>query len=102
VTPSGSANVADFRTETRWPQYSPAVLDVGVLSGLSFKLYTADRSAGALDLFGFAAITRDAEAESVDSVLAAQAGEAIIATCKKQLHAALADPRPHRQQRGSS
>lgn len=36
----------DFRTEPRWPQYSPAVVDLGVLSGLSFKLYTADRTAG--------------------------------------------------------
>ena len=40
----------DFRTESRWPQYSPAVVEIGVLSGLSFKLYTADRTAGALNL----------------------------------------------------
>ena len=38
----------DFRTEERWPQYSPAVVELGVLSGLSFKLYTANQTAGAL------------------------------------------------------
>ena len=27
----------DFRTEARWPRYSPAVVEAGVLSGLSFK-----------------------------------------------------------------
>ena len=80
----------DFRTETRWPQYSPAVVEIGVLSGLSFKLYTADRSAGALNLFGFQPTTWDAEAESVGSVLAAHAAAAIIATLQEQqLHAAL-------------
>ena len=34
----------DFRTEDRWPQYSPAVVKLGVLSGLSVKLYTAEHS----------------------------------------------------------
>lgn len=80
----------DFRTETRWPVYSPAVVEIGVLSGLSFKLYTADRSAGALNLFGFQPTKWDAEAESVGSVLAAHAAAAIIATQQhQQLHAAL-------------
>jgi GAF domain-containing protein len=80
----------DFRTEQRWPQYSPAVAEIGVLSGLSFKLYTADRSAGALNLFGFAPTTWDAEAESIGSVLAAHAAAAVIASQQEeQLQAAL-------------
>lgn len=37
----------DLRTESRWPRYAPAAVALGVLSGLSFKLYTADRTAGA-------------------------------------------------------
>ena len=36
----------DFRTEQRWPQYSAAVVEIGVLSGLSFKLYTATAPPG--------------------------------------------------------
>jgi GAF domain-containing protein len=63
----------DFREETRWPQYSPAVVEIGVLSGLSFKLYTADRTAGALNLFGFRPNTWNSDAETVGTILAAHA-----------------------------
>jgi GAF domain-containing protein len=80
----------DFRTESRWPQYSPAVVDIGVLSGLSFKLYTGERTAGALNLFGFQPRQWEADDESVGSVLAAHAAAAIIATQQEQqLQAAL-------------
>jgi GAF domain-containing protein len=81
---------ADFRTETRWPKYSPAVVEIGVLSGLSFKLYTGDRTAGALNLFGFQPRSWDTDAESIGSILAAHAAAAIVATQQEQqLKAAL-------------
>jgi len=32
----------DFRSERRWPRYAAAVVEIGILSGLSFKLYTAE------------------------------------------------------------
>lgn len=80
----------DFRLETRWPQYSPAVVEIGVLSGLSFKLYTADRTAGALNLFGFEATTWNADSETIGTILAAHAAAAIVATqTQSQLNAAL-------------
>jgi GAF domain-containing protein len=80
----------DFRDETRWPLYSPAVVEDGVLSGLSFKLYTADRFAGALNLFGFEPVTWDTEDETVGGVLAAQAASAILANQQeRQLKTAL-------------
>jgi GAF domain-containing protein len=80
----------DFREEHRWPQYSPAAVEIGVLSGLSFKLYTGDRTAGALNLFGYQPRTWDADAESVGSILAAHAAAAIIANQQEgQLKAAL-------------
>ncbi|SOX51565.1 ANTAR domain-containing protein [Mycobacterium ahvazicum] len=69
----------DLRSETRWPRYAPAAVQLGVLSGLSFKLYTADRTAGALNLFGFEAGVWDTEAETIGSVLAAHAAAAILA-----------------------
>ena len=69
----------DFRTEERWPQYSPAALELGVRSGLSFKLYTAERTAGALNLFGFEPNVWDAAAETIGTVLAAHAAAAILA-----------------------
>jgi GAF domain-containing protein len=80
----------DFRNEARWPNYSPAAVEIGVLSGMSFKLYTGDRTAGALNLFGFQPRQWDADAESVGSVLAAHAAAAVIATQQEQqLNAAL-------------
>jgi GAF domain-containing protein len=80
----------DFRDEPRWPNYSPAVAKIGVLSGMSFKLYSGERSAGALNLFGFRPRKWDVEAESVGSVLAAHAAAAIVATQQEQqLKAAL-------------
>jgi len=80
----------DFRTEDRWPQYGPAVVELGVLSGLSVKLYTADRTAGALNLFGFTENAFDGEDETVATVLAAHAAAAILASRQgEQLQSAL-------------
>jgi GAF domain-containing protein len=70
----------DFSHESRWPNYSPAVLELGVRSGLSFKLYTADRTAGALNLFAFEPNVWDTEAETIGMVLAAHAAAAILAS----------------------
>ncbi len=70
----------DFRSEERWPQYSPAVVELGVLSGLSFKLYTANRTAGALNLFAFQPKAFDGESETIGTVLAAHAAAAILAS----------------------
>ena len=70
----------DFRTEERWPQYSPEVVRLGVMSGLSFKLYTANRTAGALNLFAFKPNAFDGEAETIGIVLAAHAAAAILAS----------------------
>jgi GAF domain-containing protein len=74
----------DFRDEQRWPRYSPAVVEIGVLSGLSFKLYTSDRTAGALNLFSFKPNAFDAEAETIGAVLAAHAAAAILASRQEQ------------------
>ncbi len=70
----------DFHTETRWPHYTRDAIELGVRSGLSFKLYTADRTAGALNLFGFEPNAFDSEAEAIGSVLAAHAAAAIAAS----------------------
>lgn len=80
----------DFRLETRWPQYSPACVNLGVLSGLSFKLYTAERTAGALNLFSFQPNSWDDEAETIGTILAAHAASAILASRQhEQLKSAL-------------
>lgn len=80
----------DFRNEDRWPQYAPAAVEHGVLSGLSLKLYTADRTAGALNLFGYAPREWDADAETTGVILAAHAAAAILANQEsRQLGAAI-------------
>lgn len=80
----------DFRAEPRWPQYGPAVVELGVLSGLSLKLYTADRTAGALNLFGFQPHAWDSESETIGMVLAAHAAAAVAASLEgKHLQSAL-------------
>lgn len=80
----------DFRSEERWPQYGPAVVEIGVLSGLSFKLYTASRTAGALNLFSFKPNAFDGEAETIGTVLAAHAAAAILASREgEELNSAL-------------
>jgi GAF domain-containing protein len=80
----------DLRSESRWPSYAPAAVQLGVLSGLSFKLYTADRTAGALNLFGFQDHVWDTDAETTGTVLAAHAAAAILARSQdEQMQAAL-------------
>lgn len=69
----------DLREEPRWPRYAPAAVEHGVLSSLSFKLYTAERTAGALNLFSFRADVWDTEAETIGTVFAAHAAAAIMA-----------------------
>jgi GAF domain-containing protein len=81
----------DFRTETRWKAYSAAVAKLGVLSGMSFRLFTAERKTGALNLFGFQSREWDAESQLIGVVLAAQAASAIVAQREgEQLQSALA------------
>jgi GAF domain-containing protein len=70
----------DFRTDERFPNWSPAVVELGVLSGVSFKLYTANRTAGALNLFAFKPNAFDGESETFGTVLAAHAAAAILAS----------------------
>jgi len=44
------------------------VVDIGVFSGLSFKLYTSDRSAGALNLFGLRPTVWTEESQTRDRI----------------------------------
>ena len=80
----------DFESETRWPQYSRGVAGMGIRSSISFKLYTGDRTAGALNVFSRKPHSFDADAEVIGSILAAHAAAAILASRdSQQLQAAL-------------
>ena len=43
--------VDDLRSDTRWPEFSSKVTELGVLSMLSFQLYTDRETIGALNLY---------------------------------------------------
>ena len=80
----------DFRTEERWPHTRPRSSNSACSAALSFKLYTADRTAGALNLFGYEPNAFDAEDETIATVLAAHAAAAILASRQgEQLQSAL-------------
>ncbi len=80
----------DFQTESRWPQYSRGVCELGVRSSISFKLYTGERTAGALNVFSRKPHSFGADAEVIGSILAAHAAAAILASRdSQQLQAAL-------------
>jgi transcriptional regulator with GAF, ATPase, and Fis domain len=80
----------DFRTEKRWPLYSAAAAELGVMSGLSFKLYTTTQTAGALNLFSLEPNAFDAADETIGAVLAAHAAAAVLASRQnEQLESAL-------------
>lgn len=80
----------DFREEQRWPKYSAACVEVGVLSGLSFKLYTSSRTAGALNLFAFKPNAFTGADETIGVILAAHAAAALLASRQsEQLESAL-------------
>ncbi|MDT5092442.1 MAG: hypothetical protein QOH60_1805 [Mycobacterium sp.] len=80
----------DFEGEQRWPRYAQSVVKLGIRSGLSFKLYTSESTAGALNLFGFEPHVFDSQSEAVGSVLAAHAAAAILASRRgEQLESAL-------------
>lgn len=82
--------VDDFETDQRWPGYTQAVCQTGMRSSLSFKLYTGNRSAGALNIFSKKPHTFDGESEAIGSVLAAHAAAALIASRRgEQLQSAL-------------
>jgi GAF domain-containing protein len=72
--------IDDFTKEPRWPNFSRAVSEIGVHSGLSFRLYAGDRSAGALNVFGLRPNVFSAESEAIGSVLGAHAAAAIMAS----------------------
>lgn len=44
--------VADMRTESRWPVWTPHAVEHGVLSALSVPLFTPERTVGGLNLYG--------------------------------------------------
>ncbi|CAN5664068.1 hypothetical protein BH10ACT9_BH10ACT9_04210 [soil metagenome] len=99
ATDTAVVRTDDFRADERWSRYGPAVLEMGVQSCLSFKLYSAGQTAATMNIFGFGAGMWDDEAETVGAVLAAQAAAIIISS---SWGAALSSPWVNREQIGQA
>ncbi|HUQ39850.1 MAG TPA: GAF and ANTAR domain-containing protein [Acidimicrobiales bacterium] len=72
-------HVDDLTSDSRWPAFSSrAAKETGVRSMLSFRLFVAGDTLGALSLYTRAASAFDDEADLVGAVLAAHASVAIL------------------------
>jgi GAF domain-containing protein len=81
----------DLRSETRWPKFAPQAVRAGVLSVMSFRLYTEGRDSGALNLLGFEPGSFAAEPEALGAMLATHAAVSLTAANRQhQFESALA------------
>jgi GAF domain-containing protein len=81
--------VDDMRTETRWPDYAPRVLETGVRSSLSIPLPYQGTSVGALNIYSSAPASF-ASPESLDAAM--QVAESIaVAVVNADAHARLTE-----------
>lgn len=75
---------ADLRDQLSvWPRFAPLALDAGIESMLGFRLFAAEDTLGALDLYGYRAGAFDESSRATATVLAAHAALALVGA---QLH----------------
>lgn len=80
-----------LREDPRWPTFAESAVAAGVLSMMSFQLYTHNARMGALNLFGCQPDVFDPDAEAVGAMLATHAAIALLAHDKEhQFRSALA------------
>lgn len=91
ATADPAARAPDLRTDVRWPDFAPAAVEAGILSMLSFRLFTFDSRVCALNLFSAKVDAFSDESETVGGMLATQAATALIANDRAlQFRSALA------------
>ncbi len=74
--------IDDTSAETRWPQFIPAAVDMGIGSMLSVELFAGDSISAALNLYATRPHQFTAESEDLAVMLAAPAGLAVSAARK--------------------
>lgn len=72
-----SRHIPDFRAETRWPTWTPHVLQRGIHSMLSIRLFTSDKTVGTLNLYDIEPGAFDHDDRAVATVLARHAAVAL-------------------------
>lgn len=76
--------MADLETEERWPDYRARVLELGVRSMLSLRLFITEDSMGALDMYSRWPNAFDRRSQLVGQVFAAQASVAMKAALTEE------------------
>jgi hypothetical protein len=81
----------DLRNDPRWPRFAKAATAAGVVSGMSFQLFTHDTRKAAPNVFGLQVNGFGPEAEALCAMFATHAALAFIAENRdEQFHSALA------------
>lgn len=71
--------MGDLETDERWPDYRARVLELGVRSMISLRLFVTDDSMGALDMYSRRPQAFDRRSQLIGQVFAAQASVALKA-----------------------
>lgn len=75
--------IDDMSRDTRWRRFAAAAEAQGIRSMLGYRLFTSDRTLGALDLYSTKTNAFDADAEVVGELFAAHAAIALIGSSQK-------------------
>jgi GAF domain-containing protein len=70
--------IDDMATETRWPTFCKAAIDIGARSLLTFRLYVVQQNLGALNLYGSEAGVFAEDSVLVGEIVAQHASVALI------------------------
>lgn len=71
--------VDDLRDTSRWPNFAPRAEQLGASSWMAYRLYTAEDSMGALNLYSTELDVFDEQAQEIAALLAAHAAIALSA-----------------------
>lgn len=82
--------IEDMATETRWPRFAAAAVELGARSLLSFQLYVLQQNLGALNLYGGEAGVFSEDSEFIGAIVAQHASIALFgAEAESQFEEAL-------------
>ncbi|AHC24739.1 MULTISPECIES: GAF and ANTAR domain-containing protein [Mycobacteriaceae] len=70
--------IDEMTTETRWPRFAAAAVELGALSLLSFQLYVLQQNLGALNLYGGEPGVFSEDSEFIGAIVAHHASVALF------------------------
>ncbi|MGO1971753.1 MAG: GAF and ANTAR domain-containing protein [Propionibacteriaceae bacterium] len=76
--------VSDLSVETRWPQYGPQAVELGVVSHIGLQLFTEDNKVGGLNLYASRAHAFQQDTLAIARLFATQAAHAMGKAMKEE------------------